>query len=76
MSRAKRKCTFEHVQNAQIQIHTTRAQSHPGICFPMMHSIVSSDYGSEQWRSWSDCADAQADLGIRCPHMPENTFNS
>ena len=26
---------------------------------------------------WSDCADAEADLGIRCPYMyaPEDTFS-
>ena len=24
---------------------------------------------------WSDCADAQAGLGLRCPHMPEDTFS-
>ena len=23
----------------------------------------------------SDCADAQADLGFCCPHMPEDTFS-
>ena len=22
----------------------------------------------------SDCTDAQADVGIHCPHMPEDTF--
>ena len=27
-----------------------------------------------QWRPWSDCADAQADLGLRCPYMPEERF--
>ena len=30
---------------------------------------------SIQWRPGSDCADLMADLGIRCPHMPENTFS-
>ena len=30
---------------------------------------------SGQWRPWSDCADAQADLGLRYPHMHEkNVF--
>ena len=24
---------------------------------------------------WSDCADAQADLDICCPHMPEDRFS-
>ena len=30
---------------------------------------------SGQWRLRSDCADAQADLCLRCPHMPENTLS-
>ena len=41
---------------------------------PFIHSVVSNDSVSGQWRPWSDCADAQADLGLRCPHMPEDTF--
>ena len=31
-------------------------------------------HSSGQRRSWSNCADAQADLGLRCPHMPEEHF--
>ena len=50
------------------------AKSHPDICSPLIHSIVSNDSVSGQRRPWSDCADAQADLGIRCPHMPETSF--
>ena len=75
MSCAMRKCTFEHVQNAQIQIHSMHAQSHLGICSPLIYSIVFNDSVSWQRRSWSDCADTQADLGLRCPHMPEDTFS-
>ena len=41
--------------------------SHPGIF------IVPNDSVSGQRRPWSDCADAQAVLGLRCPHMPEDT---
>ena len=26
-------------------------------------------------RPWSDCVNAQAELGLRCPHMPEYTFS-
>ena len=33
------------------------------------------DYSvSGQWLPWSDCADAHADPGRRCPHMPEDIF--
>ena len=33
-----------------------RAQSHPGICFPVKPSIVSNDSVYGQRRPWSDCA--------------------
>ena len=29
---------------------------------------------SGKLRPWSDCANAQADIGIRRPHMPEDVF--
>ena len=47
----------------------------PGICSSFIHSIVPNDSVNGQRRSESDCADAQADLGIRCPHMPEDRFS-
>ena len=47
----------------------TCAKSHPGICFPLKHSIVSNDSVSGQRRSRSDCASAQSHLGICCPHL-------
>ena len=52
----------------------TCAKSHPGICSPLKHSIVSKDSVCGQWRPWSDCAYAQADLGLRCPHFTEGKF--
>ena len=48
---------------------------HPGLCSSFIHTVVSNDSDSGQWRPWSDCADAQADLGLRCPHMPKDTFS-
>ena len=47
----------------------------PGLCSPFIHSIVSNDSVSGQWRPWSDCADEQADLGFHCPHIPKDTFS-
>ena len=41
----------------------------------MIHSIVSFDSVSGQRRPCSDCADAQADLGLRWPHMPKDAFS-
>ena len=34
-----------------------------------------TDYSvSRQWRPWSDCANAQSDQGLCCPHIPEDMF--
>ena len=56
------------------------AHSHPPAhaqsllrAFALRWTIVSNDSICGQRRRWSDCADAQADLGLRCPHMPEDT---
>ena len=40
---------------------------HPGLCTPFIHVLFNISIDG-QWRPWSDCADAQADLGLRCPH--------
>ena len=40
-----------------------------------IHVIVTNDSVSGQRRPCSDCADAQADLGLSCPHMSEDTFS-
>ena len=40
----------------------------PGLCFLFIYSVVSNNSASGQWMPWSDCADAQADLGFRWPH--------
>ena len=85
MGHSKRKDYFEQAQNAQIHIFYS-AHAYSDICSPLIHSIVSndsisgqwrprSDCASGQWRPWSDCADAQSDLGLRCPHMLEDTFS-
>ena len=44
------------------------ANYHPGLCSPFVHSVVSSVAASGQRRPRSDCASAQSDLGLRCPH--------
>ena len=36
---------------------------------------MSFNSGSGQQRPCSDCADAQADLRLRCPHMPKDTLS-
>ena len=44
--------------------------NHPGICFPFIHSVVSNDSVAD---GEGPDQTAQADLGVRCPHMPEDT---
>ena len=51
------------------------AKYHPGLHSLIIHSVVSSDSVSGLWRPWTDCANAQADLGLRCPHVPEDKFS-
>ena len=52
MSRVKRKCAFKHAQNVRIHIHHACAKSHPSICSPLMHSVVTNVYVSGQRRPW------------------------
>ena len=49
------------------------AKYHTDLSAAFMRSVVSS---SGQRRPISDCAGAQADMGLRCPHMrEEDTFS-
>ena len=52
-----------------------RAKSHRGIFFPLIHTMMTNDFVSGQRRPWSDYANAQAHLGLRCPHMLKDTFS-
>ena len=70
-----RKSAYEHEQSSQIQIILRMRQYRPGLYSPFIHSVESNLAISGQGRPWSDCADAQADLDPRCPHMPEGTFS-
>ena len=49
------------------------AQFYKGFCCPLIHCAVNDDSVNGQRRPRSDCADAQSDLGRRCPHMPEDS---
>ena len=55
--------------------HPAYTHAHSGISAPLKHSIVSNDFVCGQRRPWSACADAQADLSLPCPHMPEDLFS-
>ena len=47
----------------------------PGLCSPPILSVISNDSVGGQWRPWSDCANAQSDLGLRCPHVLNDSFS-
>ena len=48
---------------------------HPDLCPPFIQFVVFNDSVSGLWWPWFDCADAQADMGHRCPHMSENILS-
>ena len=52
----------------------TCAKNHLSLYTSFIHSVVSSDSVSRQWRPWSNCMDMQADLGLCCPQMLEDMF--
>ena len=74
MGHVKRKSAFELTQNAQIWIilHVCRGSS--GLYSPFIYSVVFNCFVCRQYRPWSDCMAVQADLGLWCPQMPEDTL--
>ena len=64
MGRAKRKF-FSSMPKCTDSYHPAHAQS--------ILPVLSNDSTSGQRRSSSAHADAQASLGLRCPHMPRKT---
>ena len=50
------------------------AKFHLGFCFPFVHSLVSDNSVSWQWKPWSDSGYVQADLGLPCPHKLKIVF--
>ena len=60
------KNAFEHRETAQIQLclHMRKVLF---VHLLSIHNVCSIQ--------WFRCADAQADLGLRCPHMPKDTFS-
>ena len=54
----------------RIRSYCTSAKYNPSLCSPFIHSVVSNDSVHRQGRPGSDCADAQADLGLHCQHRP------
>ena len=59
----------------RFRISSACAKYHPALCSQFIHSVVFNISVRGHGRPWSDCMDVQADLGLRCPHMPEDTFS-
>ena len=74
MGRVKQKSAFEHAQNVRIHNILRMREVLSG------HLLSIETFYTIQWfclrtaKALIDCADAQADLGLRCLLMPEDTF--
>ena len=75
LGRVKRKSAFKHAQNCGFISSCACAKSQSYICSRSKHSIIFRDYVCGQRMLWLACVDAQADLGFRCPHIPEDMFS-
>ena len=64
---------FDYTQNTQIPAVLRIVPSWP--LLSLHKFLVYNDSVNGQKMPWSDCADAQADLGIRCSHIPEDAFS-
>ena len=73
--RVKRKTSSIMRKMRRFKPSCTSAEYHSGLCSPFIHSIVFNDSVSREWMPWSDCANAQADLGLLCQHIPEDRFS-
>ena len=69
------KCLQTFAKMRRLRSSCACAKYHPSLFSLLLHSVVSNDCVSGQWRSWSDCADAQLDLDLRDPHMLEDKFS-
>ena len=70
MSHTMRKCTFLTCAPKE----DSNQPAHPCIvCIKKLSTLSYPIY--TQWRFWSDCANAQSDLNLRCAHMPKGTFS-
>ena len=76
MGRVKRKNAFDNAHNEWIHIilHMRKASPGPLLFIETFYSIQWFFFCIQR-RPWSDCAVAQSDLDLRCPHMPEETYS-
>ena len=59
----------KHEQNAQIQLILRMRKLSAGPLLSI-HTFCGIKSVRGQWMTWSNCTDAQADLGLSCPHRP------
>ena len=74
LNRNVRKRTFWHVRPAKTQISLRICAVWPVFVVRMKKLCILGYPKCVQWRFWSDCANAQADLNFRWPHMSKVTF--
>ena len=65
-------CLLTYAKQTDSDSSHACANTDTDLCSSLIHSIVSYNSVSGQRRPWSDCANAQADLGLCCPHLPED----
>ena len=70
----KRKKCLQTCVKFRFRSSCTCAKNNLGLCSPFIHSVVSNDSVSIQWRAWSECTYAQAYLGLHCPQILEATL--
>ena len=72
LGRDKRKCAIEHLQNMQIQIILRMRKILSSPVIRLWHPVILLTDSEGPYQT----ADTKADLGLRCPHMPEDTFSN
>ena len=65
-----------HMRTMKVQTSLRILAIWSGLPFLLMSITESIDYVSGQRKPWSDCANAQADLGLRCPLVRWGTFSN
>ena len=69
------KRTFVHVHPTELKSACASAQSDQSIDCPHKKLCILGYQKGAQWRFWSDCANAQADLNLLWAHMSEGMFS-
>ena len=74
MDRVKRNTASTCAKYTDSDSFCAYVKYHSDLCSPFIHSVISNDSVNRKGRPWSDCANAQADLGFHCPQCPKTRF--